>query len=76
MFDKIFNLLFEKKPRVKCVTVIKNRAVNDKDFALIKKENKQEELTCLSSYFKNRKGLNVSERERFYGAIFNARNPQ
>lgn len=76
MFDKIFNLLFEKKPRVKCVTIIKNRKVIGEDFAIIKKENKQEDLTCLSNYFKNRKGLNVSEREKFYGAIFNARNPQ
>ena len=76
MFDKIFNLLFEKKAKVKCITILKNRNLNVEKLAIIKKEDKQEELTCLSSYFKNRKGLNVSEREEFYGAIFSARNPQ
>lgn len=76
MFEKIFSLFFEKKYKVNCLTVIKNRKVKDDDFNFLIKENKQEVKTCLSKYFENRKGLNVSERERFYSAIFNARNPQ
>ncbi len=72
MIEKIFSLFFEKKKKVNCITVIKNRNVNEEEYQFITK--KKQVSTCLSKYFKDRKGLNVSEREKFYNAIFSASN--
>ena len=75
MIEKILHLFFEKRKKVNCITVIKNRNVCDEEYAVgeLLTKNKQVK-TCLSKYFENRKGLNVSEREKFYNAIFSARN--
>ena len=55
MIEKIFNVLFSKNKKVKCLTLVK-----DRQSFLTKKsccENKSA-TTCLSEYFVNRKGLN------------------
>ena len=75
MIEKILNLFFEKRKKVNCITVIKNRNVCEDAYAIVDILTRKKQVkTCLSKYFENRKGLNVSEREKFYNAIFSARN--
>lgn len=69
MIDKIIELLFTKKPKVKYApkTVIaSNRKEQDVERAraiyLDKIKNPESPETCLSRYFKNNKGLNYIER--------------
>ena len=69
MFEKIFNWFFEKSHQTKCLTVIKERESTVCEI-FTRKKNKQEEKTCLSEYFNNRRGLNMSEREKFFSVVF------
>ncbi len=64
MLDKIFHLFFDKDDKLDNKTIVKKREINSlRSYSLVKKENKQVELTCLSKYFTNRTGLNVNERK-------------
>ncbi len=66
MIDKIFKLFFSEVKSNKNITVIR-RDVKFYEKELITKRKpteKHSELTCLSKYFVNLKGLNLLEREK------------
>ena len=70
MIDKIFKLFFTaKKPSKKtaCLTLVRRSSlINKENIDLIQSNNNDnviEELTCLSRYFKDIKGLNLVERQ-------------
>ncbi len=76
MFEKIINTFFEKKKKINCITVIKNRESKLNELMRKRKEvvSYNTETTCLTKYFTNRKGLNMKVREEFYINIFKAQN--
>ena len=58
MIEKIFNLIFEKKKDLNCITVVKKRDMKSvPPFYLKHAQNNSPENTCLSQYFSGRKGL-------------------
>ena len=73
MITKIFNALFSKNKKNKCLTLVKNREVFFNETGRCIKNNT---TTCLSEYFSKRKGLNKSEREQFYTIVLTARGRQ
>ena len=62
MFDKIIKTFFTRTEKVKCITVIKNRDVSEVFATPVRKVAPKYKNTCLSEYFKERKGLNTKER--------------
>lgn len=70
MLDKVFKLFFtEKKANKKtaCLTLVRKSSLLANDESYIDIENskqiKREDLTCLSKYFNDIKGLNLRERQ-------------
>lgn len=69
MLDKVFKLFFtEKKANKKtaCLTLVrKSSLLREESYIDIEnsKQIKREDLTCLSKYFNDIKGLNLRERQ-------------
>ena len=71
MFDKIFNLLFEKKKSTSCLTVVKKREMKTMPlFYLKNQKDKQAQKTCLSEYFSDRKGLFANSPRNVNNEVF------
>ncbi len=69
MIEKIFKIFFKEIKQTKKttpITVVRESSLfNEKNIIsrrVLKEQN--ENLTCLSGYFKNIKGLNLAERQR------------
>ena len=77
MIEKIFNALFSKNKRIKCLTLVKDREVFfDCEKEQINSVREKELKTSLSKYFSECKGLNKSAREEFYSIALNSRGRQ